>query len=111
MSDRMHPIPFEALLIQQRNSKTQGNALGIRRFYQPQEGAGQPYLGGWPETAVGPAAQVALPSLRRISRRGTWCGARVFEPETVQKLDGEDLYGPSLVFCRGRGLTANGLRA
>ena len=52
MSDRMHPIPFEALLEWAlAEYRTQGAIFGIRRFYQPPEGAGQPYMGrrpNWP---------------------------------------------------------------
>ena len=91
MSDRMHPIPFERLLDWIFTElDTQKNIFGIKRFYRPPEGAGRPYLGRRPETAVGPAAGPHAQLAQNIVA-AYLCGARVFELKTVQILDGEDL--------------------
>ena len=91
MSDRMHPIPFEALLDWVLGElRAEGSVFGIKKFYRAPEGAGQPWMGRRPETAVGPAAGPHTQLAQNIVA-GYLCGARVFELKTVQILDGEDL--------------------
>ena len=91
MSDRMHPIPFEPLLDWAfEELKTEGSLFGVRRVYRPPEGAGQPWMGRRPETAVGPAAGPHTQMAQNIAA-AYLCGARVFELKTVQIIDGEKL--------------------
>ena len=91
MSDRMHPIPFEALLDWVFGEWKAGNSIfGCKNFYHPPEGAGQPYMGRMPETAVGPAAGPHTQLAQNIVSAYV-CGARIFELKTVQVIDGEDL--------------------
>ena len=92
MSDRMHPIPFEALLDWIFGElREQGSAFGIKKFWRAPEGAGQPYMGRMPESAVGPAAGPHTQLAQNIVA-AYLCGARVFELKTVQVIDGEDLH-------------------
>lgn len=91
MSDRMHPIPFETLLDWVFGEwKSENSIFGCRNFYHPAEGAGQPWMGRMPETAVGPAAGPHTQMAQNIVSAYV-CGARVFELKTVQIIDGEDL--------------------
>ena len=91
MSDRMHPIPFEALLDWAFGErKAQNSIFGCTYFYHAPEGAGQPYMGRMPETAVGPAAGPHTQLAQNIIS-AYLCGARIFELKTVQIIDGEDL--------------------
>ncbi len=91
MSDRMHPIPFETLLDWVFGElAAEGSIFGIKKFYRPPVGAGQPYMGRRPETAVGPAAGPHTQLAQNIIA-AYLCGARMFELKTVQILDGEDL--------------------
>ena len=91
MSDRMHPIPFETLLDWVFGElKTENSIFGCKDFYHAPEGAGQPYMGRMPETAVGPAAGPHTQLAQNIAAAYV-CGARVFELKTVQVIDGEDL--------------------
>lgn len=91
MSDRMHPIPFEALLDWVFGElSAEQTIFGVRRFYRAPEGAGLPWMGRKPETAVGTAAGPHTQLAQNIAA-GYVCGARVFELKTVQILDGENL--------------------
>ena len=92
MSDRLHPIPFDALLTRILcEYAATGAILGCKGFYRPPEGAGRPYLGRFPETAVGPAAGPHTQLAPNIVA-AYLCGARVFELKTVQTLDGDALH-------------------
>jgi len=91
MSDRMHPIPFEALLDWILGEyRTEGSIFGVKKFWHAPEGAGQPFMGRSIESAVGPAAGPHTQLAQNIVA-AYLCGARVFELKTVQVIDGEDL--------------------
>ena len=91
MSDRMHPIPFEALLDRALGEwKTENSIFGCSKLYHAPEGAAQPYMGRMPETAVGPAAGPHTQLAQNIVS-AYLSGARMFELKTVQIIDGEDL--------------------
>ena len=91
MSDRMHPIPFEALLDWILGEyRTEGSIFGVKKFWHAPEGAGQPFMGRSIESAVGPAAGPHTQLAHNIVA-AYLCGARVFELKTVQVIDGEDL--------------------
>lgn len=91
MSDRMHPIPFEALLDWILGEyRTEGSIFGVRKFWHAPGGAGQPFMGRSIESAVGPAAGPHTQLAQNIVA-AYLCGARVFELKTVQVIDGEDL--------------------
>ena len=91
MSDRMHPIPFEALLDRALGEwKTENSIFGCSKLYHAPEGAAQPYMGRMPETAVGPAAGPHTQLAQNIVS-AYLSGARMFELKTVQVIDGEDL--------------------
>ena len=91
MSDRMHPIPFEALLDWILGEyRTEGSVFGVKKFWHAPEGAGQPFMGRSIESAVGPAAGPHTQLAQNIVA-AYLCGARVFELKTVQVIDGEDL--------------------
>lgn len=92
MSDRMHPIPFEALLDWILGEyRTQGSIFGVKKFWHAPEGAGQQFMGRSIESAVGPAAGPHTQLAQNIVA-AYLCGARVFELKTVQVVDGEDLH-------------------
>ena len=92
MSDRMHPIPFEALLDWILGEyRTEGSIFGVRKFWHAPEGAGQPFMGRSIESAVGPAAGPHTQLAQNIVA-AYLCGARVFELKTVQVIDGADLH-------------------
>lgn len=91
MSDRMYPIPFEALLNWILSEyRAEGSIFGIKKFWRAPEGAGQPFMGRSIESAVGPAAGPHTQMAQNIVT-AYLCGARVFELKTVQVIDGEDL--------------------
>ena len=92
MSDRMHPIPFEALLDWILGEyRTEGSIFGVKKFWHAPDGAGQPFMGRSIESAVGPAAGPHTQLAQNIVA-AYLCGARVFELKTVQVIDGEDLH-------------------
>lgn len=92
MSDRMHPIPFEALLDWILGEyRTEGSIFGVKKFWHAPEGAGQPFMGRDIESAVGPAAGPHTQLAQNIVA-AYLCGARVFELKTVQVIDGGDLH-------------------
>ena len=91
MSDRMHPIPFEALLDWILGEyRTEGSIFGVRKFWHAPGGAGQPFMGRSIESAVGPAAGPHTQLAQNIVA-AYLCGGRVFELKTVQVIDGVDL--------------------
>ncbi len=91
MSDRMHPIPFEALLDWAFGElKAENSIFGCSKFYHAHEGEAQPYMGRTLETAVGPAAGPHTQLAQNIVA-AYLSGARMFELKTVQIIDGEDL--------------------
>ncbi len=92
MSDRMHPIPFEALLDWILGEyRTEGSIFGVKKFWHAPEGAGQPFMGRSVESAVGPAAGPHTQLAQNIVA-AYLCGGRVFELKTVQVIDGDDLH-------------------
>jgi len=92
MSDRMHPIPFEALLDWILGEyRTQGSIFGVKKFWRAPEGAGEPFMGRSIESAVGPAAGPHTQLAQNIVA-AYLCGGRVFELKTVQVIDGEALH-------------------
>ena len=92
MSDRMQPIPFEALLDWVFGEyRAQGSIFGVKKFWRPPEGAGEPFMGRSIESAVGPAAGPHTQLAQNIVT-AYLCGGRVFELKTVQVIDGEDLH-------------------
>ena len=92
MSDRMHPIPFEALLDWILGEyRSEGSVFGLKKFWHAPEGAGQPFMGRDIESAVGPAAGPHTQLAQNIVA-AYLCGARVFELKTVQVIDGGDLH-------------------
>lgn len=92
MSDRMHPIPFEALLDRILGEyRTEGSIFGVKKFWHAPGGAGQPFMGRDIESAVGPAAGPHTQLAQNIVT-AYLCGARVFELKTVQVIDGGDLH-------------------
>ena len=91
MSDRMHPIPFEALLDWAFGEwKTENSIFGCSKFYHAPAGAAQPYMGRTLESAVGPAAGPHTQLAQNIVA-AYLSGARMIELKTVQIIDGEDL--------------------
>lgn len=91
MSDRMHPIPFETLLDWVFGEYEKENSIfGCNKMFRAKAGAGTPWLGRAPETAVGAAAGPHTQLAQNIVAAYV-SGARVFELKTVQILDGEDL--------------------
>ena len=92
MSDRMQPIPFEALLDWVFGEyQAQGSIFGVKKFWRPPEGGGEPFMGRSIESAVGPAAGPHTQLAQNIVT-AYLCGGRVFELKTVQVIDGEDLH-------------------
>ena len=92
MSDRMHPIPFEALLDWVLGEyRSQGSIFGVKKFWRAPEGAGEPFMGRNIESTVGPAAGPHTQLAQNIVA-AYLCGGRVFELKTVQVIDGEDLH-------------------
>lgn len=92
MSDRMHPIPFEALLDWVLGEyQAQGSIFGVKKFWRAPEGAGEPFMGRSIESAVGPAAGPHTQLAQNIVA-AYLCGGRVFELKTVQVIDGADLH-------------------
>ena len=90
MSDRMHPIPFEALLDWILGEyRTQGSIFGVKKFWHAPEDAGQQFMGRSIESAVGPAAGPHTQLAQNIVA-AYLCGARVFELKTVQVVDGRE---------------------
>jgi len=91
MSDRMHPIPFEALLDWILGEyRTEGSIFGVKKFWHAPEDSGQPFMGRNIESVVGPAAGPHTQLAQNIVA-AYLCGARVFELKTVQVIDGADL--------------------
>ena len=91
MSDRMTPIPFEALLDWVFGElSAEGSIFGVKRFYRAPAGAGVSYMGRRPETAIGPAAGPHAQLAQNIVA-AYLCGARIFELKTVQIICGEAL--------------------
>lgn len=89
MSDRMHPIPFEQLLLTVlREMREGGSVLSVPAVRPPQRPT--PFCGGTLETPLGPAAGPHTQLAGNLTAAYA-AGARVFELKTVQVIDGEDL--------------------
>ncbi len=89
MSDRMHPIPFEQLLMTiLREMREDGSVLSVPAVRPPLRPV--PFCGGMLETPLGPAAGPHTQLAGNLAAAYA-AGARVFELKTVQVIDGEDL--------------------
>ena len=92
MSDRMHPIPFEALmewlLTEERE---QGTVFGVRKKFQKSGGAVLKIFDETLEMPCGPAAGPHTQLAQNIIAAYV-AGGRFFELKTVQILDGNQLH-------------------
>ena len=91
MSDRMLPIPFEALITRLfEEYRKYGTVYGVHKKYTAPAGRTLSLFGEKMETPFGPAAGPNTQLAQNIIA-AYFAGCRFFELKTVQKLDGEDL--------------------
>ena len=90
MSEKMYPIPFDALMNWVTTEYAQcGDVFGVHKHYHA-DGKSLPIFGERIETPFGPAAGPNSQLAQNIIAAYA-AGARFFEVKTVQKMDGAEL--------------------